>query len=122
MKVELIFPFNDDGFTQIYYNTYRVWNVLFYYNVSFLQTAWQANNGGSSTGITTMPKRKRRTRVPDKPNYPLNLWSIMKNSIGKELSKIPMPVNFSEPLSMLQRLTEDYEYAHILDRFVLLFL
>ncbi|CAA9999878.1 unnamed protein product [Nesidiocoris tenuis] len=24
-------------------------------------------------------------------------------------------VNFSEPLSMLQRLTEDYEYAHILD-------
>lgn len=60
-------------------------------------------------------RRKRRTRVPDKPNYPLNLWSIMKNCIGKDLSKIPMPVNFSEPLSMLQRLTEDYEYAEILD-------
>uniref|UniRef100_A0A1B6ITI7 Oxysterol-binding protein n=2 Tax=Homalodisca liturata TaxID=320908 RepID=A0A1B6ITI7_9HEMI len=40
----------------------------------------------------------------------------MKNCIGKELSKIPMPVNFSEPLSMLQRLTEDYEYASVLDR------
>jgi len=40
----------------------------------------------------------------------------MKNCIGKELSKIPMPVNFSEPLSMLQRLTEDYEYASILDK------
>ncbi|XP_015115191.1 oxysterol-binding protein 1 isoform X1 [Diachasma alloeum] len=73
------------------------------------------NNGGTSTGVTS-GKRKRRTRVPDKPNYPLNLWSIMKNCIGKELSKIPMPVNFSEPLSMLQRLTEDYEYANILDR------
>lgn len=60
-------------------------------------------------------KRQRRTRVPDKPNYPLNLWNIMKNCIGKDLSKIPMPVNFSEPLSMLQRLTEDYEYAEILD-------
>ncbi|KAK6640657.1 hypothetical protein RUM44_012354 [Polyplax serrata] len=60
--------------------------------------------------------RKRRTKVPDKPNYPLNLWSIMKNCIGKELSKIPMPVNFSEPLSMLQRLTEDYEYAYVLDK------
>ncbi|XP_045468816.1 oxysterol-binding protein 1 isoform X2 [Harmonia axyridis] len=59
--------------------------------------------------------RKRRTRIPDKPNYPLNLWGIMKNCIGKDLSKIPMPVNFSEPLSMLQRLTEDYEYADILD-------
>jgi len=43
----------------------------------------------------------------------------MKNCIGKDLSKIPMPVNFSEPLSMLQRLTEDYEYADILDRYVI---
>ncbi|XP_050094214.1 oxysterol-binding protein 1 isoform X2 [Anopheles aquasalis] len=60
--------------------------------------------------------RKRRTRVADKPNYPLNLWSIIKNCIGKDLSKIPMPVNFNEPLSMLQRLTEDFEYAEILDK------
>ncbi|KAH8388300.1 hypothetical protein KR093_003007, partial [Drosophila rubida] len=64
---------------------------------------------------TTSGKRTRRTCVPDKPNYPLSLWSIMKNCIGKDLSKIPMPVNFNEPLSMLQRLTEDYEYADILD-------
>ncbi|XP_014662043.1 PREDICTED: oxysterol-binding protein 1-like [Priapulus caudatus] len=62
------------------------------------------------------PRRKRRTRIPDRPNQTLNLWSIMKNCIGKELAKIPMPVNFSEPLSMLQRLTEDFEYASILDR------
>jgi len=59
---------------------------------------------------------QRRSRVPDKPNYPLNLWSIMKGCIGKELSKIPMPVNFSEPLSFLQRLTEDFEYAYLLDK------
>lgn len=39
-----------------------------------------------------VPLKKRRTRIPDKPNYSLNLWSIMKNCIGKELSKIPMPV------------------------------
>ncbi|KFO79598.1 Oxysterol-binding protein 1, partial [Cuculus canorus] len=49
-------------------------------------------------------KKEKRTRIPYKPNYSLNLWSIMKNCIGKELSKIPMPVNFNEPLSMLQRL------------------
>lgn len=69
----------------------------------------------TTTSIDTVGKRQRRLRVPEKPNYPLNLWSIMKNCIGKDLSKIPMPVNFSEPLSMLQRLTEDYEYADILD-------
>ena len=40
----------------------------------------------------------------------------MKNCIGKDLSKIPVPVNFSEPLSMLQRLVEDFEYSEILDK------
>uniref|UniRef100_A0A8D0CVT5 Oxysterol-binding protein n=1 Tax=Sander lucioperca TaxID=283035 RepID=A0A8D0CVT5_SANLU len=63
-----------------------------------------------------LAKQQRRTHVPDKPNYSLNLWSIMKNCIGKELSKIPMPVNFNEPLSMLQRLTEDLEYHELLDK------
>ena len=37
-------------------------------------------------------KKEKRTRIPYKPNYSLNPWSIMKNCIGKELSKIPMPV------------------------------
>lgn len=67
------------------------------------------------TMVQKTPGRNRRSKVPEKPNYPLNLWSIMKNCIGKDLSKIPMPVNFNEPLSMLQRLTEDYEYADLLD-------
>lgn len=35
--------------------------------------------------------RKRRTRIKEKPNHSVNLWSIMKNCIGKDLSKIPMP-------------------------------
>ncbi|NWY27872.1 OSBP2 protein, partial [Pheucticus melanocephalus] len=71
-----------------------------------------------STGKDLLPRKRRRTRIPDKPNYSLNLWSIMKNCIGKELSKIPMPVNFNEPLSMLQRLTEDLEYHELLDKAV----
>lgn len=74
----------------------------------------------SSNSLTPLNQKnslvKRRTKVPDKPNHPLNLWSIIKNCIGKDLSKIPMPVNFNEPLSMLQRLTEDFEYAELLDK------
>ncbi|CAJ0918506.1 unnamed protein product, partial [Mesorhabditis belari] len=62
--------------------------------------------------------RQRRRAIPDRPEMPLSLWSIMKNCIGKELTKIPIPVNFSEPLSMLQRLTEDLEYSSILDKAV----
>ncbi|KAG5679288.1 hypothetical protein PVAND_008867 [Polypedilum vanderplanki] len=74
----------------------------------------------SSNSLTPLNQKtslvKRRTKVPDKPNHPLNLWSIIKNCIGKDLSKIPMPVNFNEPLSLLQRLTEDFEYAELLDK------
>lgn len=43
-----------------------------------------------------------------------NIWSVLKNCIGKELSKITMPVVFNEPLSFLQRMAEYMEYAHLL--------
>ncbi|XP_062333295.1 oxysterol-binding protein 1 isoform X10 [Osmerus eperlanus] len=75
-----------------------------------------ASNPESPHSQEVEPVRKRRSHIPDKPNYSLNLWSIMKNCIGKELSKIPMPVNFNEPLSMLQRLSEDLEYYELLDK------
>lgn len=58
----------------------------------------------------------RRVSVPYRPNVKLSLWSVMKNSIGKDLSKIPMPVHFNEPLSFNQRLVEDLEYSSLLDR------
>ncbi|XP_061603949.1 oxysterol-binding protein 2 isoform X3 [Phyllopteryx taeniolatus] len=77
---------------------------------------WTLNENDTSESNHMQLRRTRRSRIPDKPNYSLNLWSIMKNCIGKDLSKIPMPVNFNEPLSMLQRLTEDVEYSELLDR------
>ncbi|BFZ04680.1 hypothetical protein BsWGS_07718 [Bradybaena similaris] len=73
-----------------------------------------SDSHGSDSSLSS--RRKRRKRIPDKPNISLNLWSFMKNAIGKELSKIPMPVNFNEPLSMLQRIMEEMEYAEILDQ------
>ncbi|EGD82016.1 hypothetical protein PTSG_02701 [Salpingoeca rosetta] len=57
-----------------------------------------------------------RRAIPFKPNKRVSLWGIMKNCIGKDLSKIPMPVNFNEPISFTQRLSEDLEYAHLLDK------
>ncbi|XP_076361791.1 oxysterol-binding protein-related protein 2-like [Tachypleus tridentatus] len=46
----------------------------------------------------------------------LNLWSILKHCIGKDLSKVAMPVVFNEPLSFLQRITEYMEYSFLLHR------
>ena len=38
----------------------------------------------------------RRKTITPRPNARINLWTIMKNCIGKELTKIPMPVSKSE--------------------------
>ena len=38
----------------------------------------------------------------DRPNA--SLWSVLKHSIGKDLTKISFPVFFNEPTSMLQRM------------------
>jgi len=48
------------------------------------------------------------------PRDQVSIWSILKNCIGKELSKITMPVVFNEPLTMLQRACESIEYSHYL--------
>lgn len=52
--------------------------------------------------------------VPMFSRADFSVWSILKQCIGKELSKITMPVIFNEPLSFLQRITEYMEYAHLL--------
>lgn len=43
-----------------------------------------------------------------------NIFSVLKNSIGKELSKVTMPVIFNEPLSFLERISECMEYSKLL--------
>ncbi|XP_047443625.1 oxysterol-binding protein-related protein 1 isoform X2 [Mugil cephalus] len=59
---------------------------------------------------------KHRTTLPA-PMFSRNdfsIWSILRNCIGMELSKITMPVIFNEPLSFLQRLTEYMEHTYLI--------
>ena len=39
----------------------------------------------------------------------------MRKAIGKDLSKISLPVVLNEPLSILQRLSEELEYSDLLE-------
>lgn len=48
---------------------------------------------------------------------PTSLWSVLKHSIGKDLTKISFPVFFNEPTSMLQRMTEDMEFSECCECF-----
>ena len=40
------------------------------------------------------------------PKLKISVWSILKNCIGQDLSRISMPVYFNEPLSMCQKVSE----------------
>ncbi len=48
------------------------------------------------------------------PGTKINIWKIVKDSIGKDLSKISVPVYLNEPLSFLQRFSEDLAYNEVL--------
>ncbi|KAJ8282406.1 hypothetical protein COCON_G00049250 [Conger conger] len=60
----------------------------------------------------------RRTCLPaPSPNTSnINLWNILRNNIGKDLSKVSMPVELNEPLNTLQHMFEELEYSELLDK------
>ncbi|KAG0230016.1 hypothetical protein BGW42_001179 [Actinomortierella wolfii] len=84
---------------------------------SALVSRKQAAGQYLATSTAGYPK-ELRLRLPTKQTSlrpDVSLWAILKNSIGKDLSKITLPVYFNEPTSMLQRMAEDAEYIHLLD-------
>ncbi|KRZ70671.1 Oxysterol-binding protein-related protein 2 [Trichinella papuae] len=47
-----------------------------------------------------------------------NIWSILKHSLGTDLSRLSIPVVFNEPLTFLQRITEYMEYSELISKAV----
>ncbi|XP_010544433.1 PREDICTED: oxysterol-binding protein-related protein 1C isoform X1 [Tarenaya hassleriana] len=70
-----------------------------------------------SVGLN-FPHVKRRKKLPDpvEKEKSVSLWSMIKDNIGKDLTKVCLPVYFNEPLSSLQKCFEDLEYSYLLDR------
>lgn len=62
--------------------------------------------------------RPRRTGLPfhAPSESPISIMSILRQNMGKDLSTVTMPIGLNEPLSALQRLAEEFEYAELLDR------
>ncbi|KAL2181086.1 Oxysterol-binding protein-domain-containing protein [Thermothelomyces heterothallicus CBS 202.75] len=58
-----------------------------------------------------------RTRLKlDADNRPkISLWGILKSMVGKDMTKMTLPVSFNEPTSLLYRCGEDMEYSDLLD-------
>ncbi|XP_056153830.1 oxysterol-binding protein-related protein 3-like [Lampris incognitus] len=79
-----------------------------------------SNEGGSerhnSVSSTVRLARRRSTLPSTSPTSgSVSLWNILRNNIGKDLSKVAMPVQLNEPLNTLQRLCEELEYSELLD-------
>lgn len=79
---------------------------------------------GSTVSLSTTPTDSYgyplvpRSKIPvDSTKMPaISLWSILKSAIRQQdLTRMPIPINFSEPLSMLQRMCEDLEYFELLE-------
>ncbi|XBI10318.1 hypothetical protein VPH35_137620 [Triticum aestivum] len=65
-----------------------------------------------------LPEIKRRSKLPEptEKEKGISLWSIIKDSVGKDLTRVCLPVYFNEPLSSLQKCFEDFEYSYLLDQ------
>eukprot|EP01018_Ginkgo_biloba_P014602 Gb_04474 [translate_table: standard] len=64
------------------------------------------------------PYVKRRKGLPEpiEKEKGVSLWSMIKDNIGKDLTRVCLPVYFNEPLSSLQKCFEDLEYSYLIDR------
>lgn len=58
----------------------------------------------------------RRKTVPPATTMPPSLIAFFRKNVGKDLSTISMPVSANEPLSLLQKVSEQLEYAQLLDQ------
>ncbi|PBP18935.1 oxysterol-binding protein [Diplocarpon rosae] len=63
--------------------------------------------------ISTVVNRRRT--VPIATVMPPSLIGFLRKNVGKDLSTISMPISANEPLSLLQRVAEQLEYAQILN-------
>jgi hypothetical protein len=61
-------------------------------------------------------KRRKRLPEPKEVEKRASLWSLIKGSIGTDLTRVCLPVCFNEPISSLQKCFEDLEYSYLLDR------
>jgi len=58
----------------------------------------------------------RRHTVPEAKMLPPSLIGFLRKNVGKDLSTIAMPVSANEPISLLQRMSEQLEYSELLDQ------
>lgn len=58
----------------------------------------------------------RLSLAPQDTRPKISLWGVLKSLVGKDMTKMTLPVTFNEPTSLLQRNVEVIEYSDLLDK------
>ncbi|KAH3675456.1 hypothetical protein WICMUC_002745 [Wickerhamomyces mucosus] len=58
---------------------------------------------------------KRRNDIYESTTIPQSLFQFIRKNVGKDLSTISMPVTSNEPLTILQKIAEFFEYSNLLN-------
>ncbi|CAL8466530.1 g6066 [Coccomyxa elongata] len=106
-------PMDLSGMSRIYRTSCAV-------SVAEAPASTSAPVGGAEwlqTDLGRPPAQPRRTRLPDPvQELPgINLWSLIKDWIGKDIHKLALPTHINEPLTDLQRRAEAFENSELLD-------
>uniref|UniRef100_A0A8D0AQM2 Oxysterol-binding protein n=1 Tax=Sander lucioperca TaxID=283035 RepID=A0A8D0AQM2_SANLU len=73
------------------------------------------NYRASLNNASDKPSRRTAIPAPAIDNSHIGIMTILYNNIGKDLSRVSMPIALNEPVSLLQRLSEELEYSELLD-------
>ena len=49
------------------------------------------------------------------PNSRPSIWTILKDTMGKDFSRMAVPVYFNDPTRLLQKCAQSMEYNYLLD-------
>ena len=69
---------------------------------------------GRGGGREAYGRARERCPPPQPLNQSFSIWDLLRKNMGKDLSRISMPANINQPLSLLQRTVEDFEYLDLL--------
>jgi hypothetical protein len=71
-------------------------------------------NEATEVAVTQSVSHRSSMPVQRNPNQKINIWKVIRDSIGKDLTRIAVPVYFNEPVSFIQRFSEELTYEELL--------
>jgi len=73
-------------------------------------------NGSGQVAIVKGGTGRRHCLPVERKHSPGGLWNLLRKNVGRDLSKISMPVTMNEPLNALQHLCEELEYTELIEK------